>query len=199
MSKLNYAAGFVLLGCCIAAVARGSAQDKVPPAPAGTHDPGVPPKSLGLPETVSPLIGFYQGIDSKSQRIKLAFVEAVAELVTEVRKQNGKEVVVQKTVYKPTAIAGSVPFADIQFLNLKGEKLKRENVVAKLKVGDTLIISGDERPLSAAYLQVLHPDAIIAIFPLDPFIEPFVGAKPAGPLLDPAPPAALPGRPVRPE
>lgn len=187
--------GYLLIGLCFVS-GTTNAQDKVPPAP-GTalRDPGVNPKSLGLPETVSPMIGFYQGVDQKEKKIKLAFVESVAEVVTKVVKRGGVDTVVEETVYKPTAIAGAVPFADIQFFNTKGEKLTVESVAGKLKAGDTLLISSDERPIGAAYLKVVHPDAIVAVFPLDPFIEPFVvgAAAPHGP---PAPAALAPRAPI---
>jgi hypothetical protein len=151
-------------------------QDKVPPAPeiVVPREPDIHPKSLGLPETVSPMIGFYQGIDPKEKKIKLAFVEAVAEVVAKTVRKNGVDEIVEEVSYKPVAIAGSVPFGDIQFWNTQGKRLTVESVIARLKPGDTLVISGDEKAIGPAYLKVIHPDAIIAIFPLDPFIEPYV-------------------------
>jgi hypothetical protein len=170
-------------------VTSAAAQEKVPPAPGTTPRlvPEVTPKSLGLPETVSPMIGFYQGVDQKEKKIRLAFVESIAEVVTRTVMRNGVEELVEATVYKPTAITGGVPFADIQFFNTLGQKLKIDTVVAKLNVGDPLIISGDEKPLSPAYLKVIKADAIIVIFPLDPFIEPFLGGPEPGVPVPPVP------------
>jgi hypothetical protein len=183
-------------------------QDKVPPAPGGTAPPtivlpagaplpGVTPKSLGLPETVSPMIGFYQGVDQKAKTVKLAFVESVAETSVKTVKKNGVDEQVLEAAYKPTAISGGVAFADIQFYNVQGQKLTIDSVVAKLKVGDTVLITGDEKPLGAAYLKVIKPDTIIAIFPLDPFVEPFFGPPPDAPVA-PAPVPIGPPEPPRP-
>jgi hypothetical protein len=87
-------------------------------------------------------------------------------------------------------MANGVPEADIKFYNVKGEKLKTESVLAFLKNGDTIVVSGDEKPIPAAYLKVIDSKAIIAIFPLDAFIEPLLQD------VFPPPPPFAPGEPI---
>lgn len=158
-------------------VSSAVAQALVPPAP----KPPPSPKSLGLPEATSPMLGFFQGIDQKEKKVKLAFIDSMPE-VNEKFEQ----------VFKPVVMANGVPFDDITFYNTLGQKLTRDSVLAKLKVGDTLVVSGDEKPIPAAYLKVIKADAIIAVFPLDAFIEPLLQD------VFPPPPAELPLPPLGP-
>lgn len=165
-----------------------NAQPVVPPAP----KPPPTPKSLGLPEATSPMIGFYQGYDATAKKVKLAFIDSMPEVVEKKVKKNGVEEIEIEQIFKPVVMANGVPLADITFYNAKGEKLKTESVLAFLKNGDTLVVSGDEKPIPAPYLKVIKADAIIATFPLDAFIEPLlqdVFPPPPGEPLGPAPPA----------
>jgi hypothetical protein len=176
-------------------VTAASAQALVPPAPM----PPPSPKSLGLPEATSPMLGFFQGIDTKEKKVKLAFIDSMPEVVEKKVKKNGVEEIEVEQIFKPVVMANGVPFDDITFYNTLGQKLTRDSVLAKLKVGDTLVVSGDEKPIPAAYMKVIKADAIIAVFPLDAFIEPLLQdvfpppqleapAVPFGPAA-PAPPA----------
>lgn len=165
----------------------------VPLAPVPAPKPPPSPKSLGLPEATSPMLGFFQGYDAKEKKVKLAFIDSMPEF----NEKTGEQ------TFKPVVMANGVPEADIKFYNAKGEKLKTDSVLAFLKNGDTIVVSGDEKPIPAAYLKVIDSKAIIAIFPLDAFLEPLlqdvfpvqpplapgVPAPPA-PIAPPAPPAA---------
>ncbi len=181
---------FVVL-ISLLSISAASAQALVPPAP----KPPPSPKSLGLPEATSPMLGFFQGYDAKEKMVKLAFIDSMPEVVEKKVKKNGVEEIEIQQTYKPVVMANGVPLADITFYNAKGEKLKTDSVLAFLKNGDTLVVSGDEKPIPAAYLKVIKADAIIATFPLDPFLEPLLqDVFPPPPLeapvpLGPAPPA----------
>lgn len=164
----------------------------VPPAP----KPPPSPKSLGLPEATSPMFMFFQGYDGKEQKVKFAFIDSMPnEPVEKKVKKNGQEVIEYQFTYRPYVMSNNVPVADITFYNVQGQKLKTDSVLALLKSGDTLIVSGDEKPIPAAYLKVIKADAIIAVFPLDAFMEPLDDLFPPPPGLPgaplPAPPAPL--------
>jgi hypothetical protein len=197
----------VLIAACLllnAWVAVASAQP-VPTAP----KPPPSPKSLGLPDATSPMLGFFQGYDAKEKKVKLAFIDSMPDIVEKKVKKNGKEEIEYEETFKPFVIANGVPLADISFYNAQGQKLKAESVLATLKTGDTLVVSGDEKPIQAAYLKVIKADAIIAIFPLDAFLAPLIGdvfpppppgeaiPAPLGPVAPPAPapPAPAPRTP----
>jgi hypothetical protein len=165
------------------------------PVPAAPKPPPSP-KSLGLPEATSPMLGFFQGYDAKEKKVKLAFIDSMPEVVEKKVKKNGQEEIEYEQTFKPIVMANGVPVADITFYNVQGQKLKTDSVLALLKNGDTLVVSGDEKPIPAAYLKVIKADAIIAVFPLDAFIEPLLGdvfppppGAPGEPI--PAPPAPL--------
>ena len=175
----------------------------VPDAP----KPPPSPKSLGLPEATSPMLGFFQGYDAKEKLVKLAFIDSMPnEPVEKIVKKNGVEVTEYEQTFKPVVMANGVPLADIAFYNTRGEKLKTDSVLAFLKAGDTIVVSGDEKPIPAAYLKVFKPEAIVAIFPLDAFLEPLLQdvfpvlppaelAPPPAPI---APPAPMPPPPPAP-
>lgn len=171
-----------------------NAQPVVPPAP----KPPPSPKSLGLPEATSPMLGFFQGYDATTKKVKLAFIDSMPEVVEKKVKKNGVEEIEIEQIFKPVVMANGVPLTDITFYNAKGEKLKTDSVLAFLKNGDTLVVSGDEKPIPAAYLKVIKADAIIATFPLDAFIEPLLQDvfPPPGEPLGPAPPALPPAPPA---
>jgi hypothetical protein len=150
-------------------VTTASAQP-VPLAPA----PPPSPKSLGLPESTSPMFGFFQGVDTKAKKVKLAFIDSMPEVTEKKVKRNGVDEIEYEQTYKPIVMANGVPMDDITFYNTQGQKLTRDSVLAILKVGDTLVCSGDDKPIPAAYLKVLKADAIVAVFPIDAFIEPLL-------------------------
>ena len=155
----------------------------VPLAPAVPKQPPSP-KSLGLPDATSPMFGFFQGYDAKEKMVNLAFIDSMPG------EPNEKG----ETSWKSVVMANGVPEAEIKFYNAKGEKLKTESVIAFLKKGDTIVVSGDEKPIPAAYLKVIKPDTILAVFPLDAFLEP-LQAEFFGPS-EPVPP--VPGAPLAP-
>src|SRR5687768_13110726 len=62
-----------------------------PPAANDAPKPKPTPKSLGLPDATSPLIGFFQGFDQKEKKVKLAFIDTMPEVVEKVVKKNGVE------------------------------------------------------------------------------------------------------------
>jgi hypothetical protein len=179
----------VIAACLLLNVAVVNAQP-VPTAP----KPPPTPKSLGLPEATSPMLGFFQGYDAKEKKVKLAFIDSMPDIVEKKVKRNGKEEIEYEESFKPFVIANGVPLADISFYNAQGQKLKSESVLATLKNGDTVVVSGDEKPIPSAYLKVIKADAIIAIFPLDAFLAPLIGE------VFPPPPAAsgelVPARPA---
>jgi|GEM_PF-4433229 len=148
-----------------------SAQPLAPPA---EPKPPPSPKSLGLPEATSPMLGFFQGYDAKEKLVNLAFIDSMPEYTEKKVKKNGVEEIEVEQTFKPVVMANGVPLADITFYNAKGEKLKSDSVLAFLKKGDTLVVSGDEKPIPPAYLKVIKETAIIAVFPLDAFIEPLL-------------------------
>lgn len=153
----------------VAFVTAASAQP-VPAAPA----PPPSPKSLGLPESTSPMFGFFQGVDAKTKKFKLAFIDSMPEVIEKKVKKNGVEEIEFEQTFKPIVMANGVPMDDITFYNTQGQKLTRDSVLAVLKVGDTIVVSGDDKPIPTAYLKVLKADAIVAVFPLDAFIEPLL-------------------------
>lgn len=165
MRSVVLIAAFLLLNVAVA-----DAQP-VPTAP----KPPPTPKSLGLPDATSPMLGFFQGYDAKEKKVKLAFIDSMPDIVEKTVTKNGKLEVEYEESFKPFVIANGVPLADISFYNAQGQKLKTETVLATLKVGDTLVVSGDEKPIPAAYLKVIKADAIIAVFPLDAFLAPLIG------------------------
>lgn len=163
------------------------------------------PKSLGLPEAASPMFVFFQGYDAKEQKVKLAFIDSMPGQPVEKKvKKNGKEEIEFELTYTPYVMSNGVPVADITFYNAQGQKLKADSVLALLKSGDTLIVSGDEKPIPAPYLKVIKADAIIAVFPLDAFMAPLDDlfppppAVPGGvaPLAPPPPPVPAPRAPA---
>ncbi len=137
------------------------------------------------------MLGFFQGVDTKEKKIKLAFVDSVGEVVEKTVKKNGVEETVFESVYKPIVMANGVPLADVKFYNMQGQLLTSASVLARLKVGDTLVVSGDEKPIAAAYLKVIRPDAILVVMPLDGFFDSLLDdvfpPPPPGDLVPPPP------------
>ncbi|WP_254509730.1 hypothetical protein [Anatilimnocola floriformis] len=178
---MRLAISFLLL-LLLAVVAQAQ---PVPLAPVVPKEPPSP-KSMGLPEATSPMLGFFQGYDAKEKKFNLAFIDSMPEIDEKTGEQT----------WKPVVMANGVAEAEIKFYNTKGEKLKTDSVVSFLKKGDTIVVSGDEKPIPAAYLKVIKADAIVAVFPLDAFLasieEQFF---PPGP---PLPPGAVPPAPVAP-
>jgi hypothetical protein len=187
----------ILLSNVLLVSAKGQA---VPLAP----KPPPSPKSLGLPEAPSPLLGFFQGYDAKEKKMKLAFIDSMpGEVVEKKVKKNGKDEIEFEQTFTPIVMANGVPIADVTFYNVQGQKLKTDSVLAVLKPGDTIVVSGDEKPIPVAYLKIFKPDAIIATLPLDVFIEPLDDlfppppGLPGAPLPAPPPPPAPPALPPR--
>lgn len=167
----------------------------VPPAP----KPPPSPKALGLPEAASPMFLFFQSYDAKEQKVKLAFIDSMPnEPVEKKVKKNGQEVIEFELTYRPYVMSNGVPVADITFYNVQGQKLKTDSVLALLKNGDTIIVSGDEKPIPSVYLKVIKADAIIAMFPLDAFMAPLDDLFPPPPGLPGAPLPAPPAPPAPP-
>jgi hypothetical protein len=118
---------------------------------------------VDLPKAVTPRLAVVSKIKEADGTITCSWVVERPVFETRTREVNGKTeaYVTHRSVPSPQSKTFSL--ANAVFQNATGNRVSRETFESRVKLGDTILVSADGKPVDQAYLRILRDDVLILV------------------------------------
>jgi hypothetical protein len=169
----------MLLICCALCASRASAD------------------GAGLPNTATPRLVVVNTVSEPTETITCSYVATKPVVETLTHVEDGRTVATQKVHLVCEQRLMTFSLLKSSYHDAQGKRLSREEFVSRVRAGDVILVSADNKPVDQAYLRVFKGEMLVLVPAETESLgrtTPNRALKPAGRLVAPAPlmPAPMP-------